>query len=748
MSVMTAQPVLPMSMVPCAVRVGAAADLLEDASGGEVFIHGNLTYAWSSEDQALRRLTAVQLVELQVAKVGEVADAFGVDTATLWRWRREFAGAGVGGLVPDKRGPKGASKLTASVIADIRARRAGGASLRAVAAATGLSTGSVRRALTLGALELDQDACDGDGEGSDARVGDAQSLESVVDLPVLAVPAARTGDRVAARWGWIECAGPVFTPAAQVPLAGLFLALPALAATGLLSCAKEVYTRLPGGFYGLDTMLVEGVLRALAGEPRAEGATRIDPTDLGRVLGLDRAPEVKTIRRKIAQLAQAGAAGKLQAAIAGHHLSRGDADVAGVGVVLYVDGHVRAYQGTKRTGKTHLSRLRFPAPATVETWVADGDGGPVLVVMSEPGASLAGELRRLLPELRTAVGDHRRVLVGFDRGGWSPALFAHMAAAGFDVLTWRKGTIADLPGEQFTDVAFTAETGREYTWALADTVVDVPIDDHGGVFAMRQVTRWDTKKDTPRQVHVLTTRTDLDAAQVIYRMGTRWRLENYFRYARMHFDLDAHHCYASTDDDAHRLIPNPAKRAAHADVQAARARHDRAQGRTDAAMLAARSPAPGTPTILTNRVHDAITADLRAAQTDLAAAQQTHKTIPTRIPLGQLHPGQQVLDAETKLITHAIAAAAFNTINALARDIRLDTGYARANHEAHTLARHVLTHSGDIDPGDGVLTVRLDPMPTARATAAIRELCEHLTATRTRYPGTDLTLRYEIKPHP
>src|SRR5665648_455629 len=444
MSVMTAQQVLPMTMVPGVVRVGAAADLLEDSGGGEVFIHGNLTYAWSGDDQALRRLTAVQLVEMQVAKVGDVADTFGVDTATLWRWRREFAGAGVGGLVPDKRGPKGASKLTASVIADIRARRQAGASLRAVAAATGVSTGSVCRALTPHARDLDEPDASGaftdavgdrrSDEGDVAPVGDAQVLARVADLPVLAVPAARTTDRVAAWWHGIECAGPVFTPAAQVPLAGLFLALPALEATGLLTCAKEVYTRLPAGFYGLDTMLVEGVLRALAGEPRAEGATRIDPTDLGRVLGLDRAPEVKTIRRKIAQLAQAGAAGKLQAAIAHHHLSRGDADVAGAGLVLYVDGHVRAYQGTKRIGKTHLSRLRFPAPATVETWVAGGDGGPVLVVMSEPGTSLAGELARLLPELRTAVGDDRRVLVGFDRGaqlGQQPGQLTGQGRPGF-----------------------------------------------------------------------------------------------------------------------------------------------------------------------------------------------------------------------------------------------------------------------------------------------------------------------------
>jgi hypothetical protein len=84
----------------------------------------------------------------------------------------------------------------------------------------------------------------------------------------------------------------------------------------------------------------------------------------------------------------------------------------------------------------------------------------------------------------------------------------------------------------------------------------------------------------------------------------------------------------------------------------------------------------------------------------------------------------------------------------LARAIRVHTGYARANHEAHALVRQALTGSGDIDPGDGTLTVRLDPLPTSRATAAIAQLCEHLTATQTRYPGTNLTLRYEIKTRP
>lgn len=91
-----------------------------------------------------------------------------------------------------------------------------------------------------------------------------------------------------------------------------------------------------------------------------------------------------------------------------------------------------------------------------------------------------------------------------------------------------------------------------------------------------------------------------------------------------------------------------------------------------------------------------------------------------------------------------IRITAFNTVPALA--IRVHAGYARANHKP-TLARQALTGSGNIDPTSvvGVRTVRLDPMPTGRATAAIAKLCEHLTATRTRYPGTELVLRCEVK---
>src|SRR5665811_2097333 len=539
MATMTAQ--LPLMLVPAgAVQIGEISALVEDETGGRVFIRGELVFAWNAGDELGPRLAAVQLVAIKGARAVRVAEGFGINAETLRRWDHAVANDGIAALVPGRRGPKGPSVLSPAVVADIRARRRGGASLRAIATAVGVSEATVRRALptTKPAPEQDyttstDDAGSDHGDDGDDRGTSAADEDAEDDLPLLPPPADRDAERAAARWGKLPHAEAVFTPAARVPLAGLLLAIPALQTTGLLSCATQVFGCLPNGFYGLDTMLIEAVLRALAGQPRAEGATRVDPHAFGRILGLDRGPEVKTIRRKVTILAATGRAEELLAAMAAAHDARLDASDPDLLAVFYVDGHVRAYQGGAKIAKTHLSRLKFPAPATVETWVSDASGDPVLVVMAEPGASLAMELRRLLPDLRRAVGDDRRVLVGFDRGGWSPALgappacggVAHMDAEGFDVLTWRKGSAEDVDPDLFTDLTYVDETGRGHAWLVADTTVDLPIDNDDHVFTMRQVSltvpgtktgREALGQDATRQIHILTTRTDLGVEEVIF----------------------------------------------------------------------------------------------------------------------------------------------------------------------------------------------------------------------------------------
>src|SRR5580693_6934924 len=418
---------LPLPLLPPgAAEIAPGVGLLTGEDGGLVSVHGLATFAWDAGDEAGRRLAAVQLVRLRAVSQAQAAAAFGVDPVTVWRWDQALAAGGVAGLVPARRGPKGASKLTPQLVEQIAGLDAAGATLSEIAAATGVSTFSVRNALGRVAAR-GQGTAAGTAAGSAGLVAgdDEQRLGAAV--PVLPDPVPRDGERALARWGLLgEGAEPVFTPGALYPLAGLLLALPVLEGTGLLDAAKEVYGRLKDGFYGMGATLLTLVFLALAGEPRAEGATRVPPAALGRVLGLDRAPEVKTIRRKLAELAAAGKAADLVMALARRHAAARP-DTLGF---LYVDGHARVYHGTRTVQKTHVARLKFPAPATMETWVTDHDGDPVFMVVAEPSDSLAGELRRLLPDLRAIVGQGRRVTVCFDRGGWSPALFADITEAG------------------------------------------------------------------------------------------------------------------------------------------------------------------------------------------------------------------------------------------------------------------------------------------------------------------------------
>jgi transposase-like protein len=736
-------PLLPAGAAEIAPGVGLVAG---EGGGGLVSVHGLATFAWDAGDEAGRRLAAVQLVRLRAVSQARAAAAFGVDPVTVWRWDQALAAGGLAGLVPSRRGPKGASKLTPQLAARIRELDAAGARLAQIAAATGVSTFSVRNALGRVGSSGGRSAAGAAEDSAALDAGDDDAGQGAV-VPVLPDPVPRDGERALARWGLLgEGAVPVFTPGARYPLAGLLLALPALEGTGLVAAAREVYGRVRDGFYGLTATLLTLVFLALAGEPRAEGATRVPPAALGRVLGLDRAPEVKTIRRKLGELAAAGQAAGLVMALARRHAAARP-DALGF---LYIDGHARVYYGTRDVQKTHVARLKFPAPATMETWVTGQDGDPVFMVVAEPSDSLAGELRRLLPQLRVIVGGGRRVTVCFDRGGWSPALFADITEAGFDVLTWRKGAAPDLPADQFATVTCTDDRGRAHEYELADMTVELGISEgprKGQTVTLRQVTRLvPAKAGATRQIHALTSRTDLPPGEVCWRMSSRWREENYFRYARTRFALDALDSYAAAPDDPDRMVPNPAKKTAAARVRQAEAAAQTAETARDAALLQLRSPAPGQAAYLTNQVINALDAPVEAAYLELEHAEDTAATIPARVPLGTLAPDMVRLDAETKQITHAIRMAAYNTETALAR--ALHGHYARAGDEAYALIREALSTSGDICPGDGELLIRLDPLTAPRRTQALAALCEQLTAIGACYPGTDLVLRYEVKSHP
>lgn len=693
--------------------VGSAVALVENDEGGLVFIWGMATSCWARGDVVGRRLAAVSLVVTGSAHHYEVARAFGVNDDTLRNWRHAWQSRGTDGLQPERRGPKGPSKLTPEVAARCCSLRADGRSLLEVAALVGVSTDTVRRATAAQA----RSAPPSDG----APEPDASPAATGTGLVPLAQPEPRDIERALAHAGLLVGAEPVITEGASLPFVGALLVLPALGVTGLVEVAKAVYGAPKAAFYGIRSLLLTLVFAALLGEPRAEGLTRIDPLALGRLLGLDRAPEVGTMRRRMEALAEMRRADELVLGLARHHVS---AHPEAMGI-LYVDGHVRAYHGGTDLSRAHLARARIAMAATTDTWLADARGDAVLVWSSVPGASLTGELRDAARAVRELLGPDARPTICFDRGGWSPALFAELVGAGFDIATYRKGPLQPEPHSTFANHQVKGSFGHPATYLLADRPVTIAYDDGRHSFACRQVTRLD--EASGHQTQILTTRADLTAAEVAQAMFSRWRQENLFRFMRPR-GLDAMDSYAKVPDDLTRLVPNPAKARACQELTDARA------GVT-AAKAAVAAEALATNSASVRPINDA-----RNALSELA---DRSAGIPAKVPLGSIRPGAMRLDDERKRIHDATRMAAWNAEHTLAR--ALGAHYARAEDEAHSLLAEAFSASADLQIIGQELHVRIESLSSPRRSRAIAALCLELTATETTYPGTDLRLVYSVK---
>jgi len=339
----------------------------------------------------------------------------------------------------------------------------------------------------------------------------------------------------------------------------------------------------------------------------------------------------------------------------------------------------------------------------------------------------------------------------FDRGGYSPAVFSEIITAGFDLLTYHKGAWARSADQAFTTVDYRAPDGSTHSYQLAERLIELaapttqPDTNAGpaGGLSLRLIMR---RRPDGHQTPILTNRTDMTAAEVAHRMSNRWRQENYFKYAREHFALDALDSYADLPDDPTRLVPNPAKADAVGQVTAARAGVAAANADLAQALDVATAQAGNPRNRGTATVDPAAGHALRAAQTDLADAKDTSRATPTHRPLGQVRPGSRLLETERKLLTHAIRMSAYNTESTLARLLR--PHHSRGDDEAHALLREAFTLPGDLQITNTTLHVRLDPASAPRRSKALAALCAELTDTQTRYPGTNLILAYSIKDHP
>ena len=713
--------------------------LLRTQDGHRVVIVSGIILAQYAVTDAMAETHAmISLVEQGWADQNDVARVFGYTARTVRRQQRRFDEGGLAALGRQGGYPTGRARLPSGRIKRVQQLRAAGNSHRQIARLMGVSAPAIRKLLR---------RC---GWKEPAPIQPELALGcpapgnpnlSAFCPPAQATPLAtydtdptdRGVDRLWARLGLLEDAAPLFGSANAVPRAGVLLALPVLAASGVFECAQKIYGSLGPAFYGLRTSLLTLLLMALWRIKRPEGLKEYSPQDLGRVLGLDRAPEVKTLRRNLARLAAAGRAAQFGQALGQQRVAlRGEA----LGF-LYTDGHVRVYHGEHALPKAHVARMRISLPATSDYWVNDSAGDPLFVLTAEANAGLVKMLPGILAQVRALVGK-RRLTIVFDRGGYSPRLFQQIITANFDLLTYRKGRYPRIARKRFQSCR-TRHGGRAVAYVLADQEVCLL----KGKLRLRQVTRL---MDNGHQTPILTSRRDLPAAQVAYRMFERWRQENFFKYLREEYALDALVEYATVPDDPTREVPNPLWSALDARLRQAYAQLDRLQAEYGLEALTnleeRRQTMRGFKT-----AHGKLGQQIWNAWQRIEQLEKRRAGTPRRVPVQSVMAEPVVkLAPERKHLTNLIKMLAYQAESDLLRLVA--PHYRRAGQEGRTLLQSALASAADLQVTQTELRVILAPQSSPHRTRAIAALCDQLSQTKTLFPGSRLRLHFTIKEAP
>jgi len=725
-----------------AIRIGPTLSVLKKEGRSTYFVGPDNYFSHAETDAAGRRFALATLIANGHVRPCEVeASGLGIAHRTLMRWIRQL----------DKQGPdafytprskRGAAVMTPEKVAACGRLLAAGEKIAAVARQTRVGESTLRKAVRCGRVPQPQPTGVGASpEGAEATTKSERSRADAQVAQGMGTACTRADERMAASLGLIKSAVTRFEHSRDVPLGGLLAGLPALCGNGLLSGLRR-HLSLPDGFYSALHVVSVLSFMALARIRRPEGLRHVPPGELGKLVGLDRIPEVRTLREKTAWLAAHGAP---QAWM--QELSRSwmEADPQEAGY-LYVDGHVRVYHGDAALlPRRYVSRERLCLRGTTDYWINDALGRPFFVVSQTVTAGLgAALLDKIVPELLASVpvqptsaaldADallHRFVVI-FDREGADhhllSALWKHRIAA----ITYRKAVKDQWPENEFVETEVALPDGGATRMKLASRTTTLSAGDTSmPVLEVRRLS------ETGHQTAIITTARHLRSPQVAGRMFTRWCQENFFAYMMEHYDIDGLVQYGSQEIPGTVEVVNPARRALEKNLQEHRSRIQKLHAKLGAAHL--REDGRDL------QMRAEWLQDIQKLQTDLADLRHQRKNTPKKVPLSTLPENARPRDLLPlgKMLTDTIKMIAYRAETALVGLLRPRLA---KEEEARALIRELFVSSADLEPDEpkNTLTIRIHRMANPAHDKAVDALLAELNELKFKHPETQARMIYEL----
>jgi hypothetical protein len=542
----------------------------------------------------------------------------------------------------------------------------------------------------------------------------------------------------------MESPDPKFHACIDVPNAGVLLALPALLATGLLRHAEQYFDPL-NGFYGLYTIFILLAFMLLSRIKTIEGLRYCPPGEWGKLLGIDRIPEVKTLRQKIRHLAQQGKSKEWSAQLCKDWMNNNPEEA----MTLYVDGHVRVYHGSQANlPKHYVSRQKLCLHATCDYWVNAMNGSPFFVVSKDIDSGLINALENdIIPRLEKEVPGqptkarlkrnpllHRFILV-FDREGYSPELMLKMKKKRIACVTYRKRVKDEWDKNEFKNRKVTLVSGEVVEMDLAERGSLL-----GGKVWVREIRRL---MENGHQTAIVSTAFTGDMEVQAMGMFARWSQENFFKYMRQHYNLDRLIEYSVEELPDNTKVVNPKHRRLESTIKSKVSTLNRKLARF--ASITIEGEIEGEKIKRYQAQKAALQEEINLAQEEIEQLKVERKNTSKHVAVSELPEEQRLqrLSTESKDFLDTLKMIAYRAETAMVNQVR---EVLKREDDARSFIRSLYQTEGDIIPDEahGVLKIRLHHLTTKSADEVLKRLCTVLNETETVYPGTKLKLVYEM----
>ena len=725
-----------------AIRIGAELSVLKKEGHVTYFLGSDNFFSHRASDRGAQRFAIATLIANGHVCASEVErSALNIPHRTLMNWTRQLAVRGPGSFfeLPARRGR---TVITPEKIAECAAYLDEGSTIAESARQAHVRDSTLRKAIKAGRVRRAKI------EGADARRAGGQptskSVRGVEDARAaqgMGTACTRADERMAVAMGLVHSACTRFERCLDVAMGGLLTGLPALCANGLFS-GLDRHLRLPRGYYTAMHILTFLGYMALARIRRPEGLRHVAPGELGKVVGLDRAPEVRTLRKKIGLLAEKGTPEAWMKELSGQWM---DADPEEAGY-LYVDGHVRVYHGSGALlPKRFVSRQKLCLRGTTDYWVNDALGRPFFVVSKAVTEGLGTTLlEEIVPELLAHVPKqpseaalaadpwlHRFVVV-FDREGFSGPLLSKLWAQRIGAITYRKWVKDLWPEADFAQLDVPIPGGGTTRMRIASR--DILLSPRGTSVRALEVRRL---TDTGHQTSIVTTARRLQSAMVAGRMFSRWCQENFFAYMMQHYDLDGLVRYGSEEIPGTTKVMNPAWRAIEKAVKAGTRKLRRMQATLGAEALENNSSDV--------QRHAELHQDIQQMESDLAELRAQRRQTPRKVTVDSLPEDQRPrqLRPLEKMLTDTVKMIAYRAETAMVGMLRQ---HLAKEEDARALVRELFVSTADLVPNqhDHTLTVRVHRMACPAHDKAVSALLQELTQMDFVHPETGMHLVYQL----